>query len=252
MPIQLNEENDGTMLVIHVSGKLVKTDYEQFVPEFERLVRQHGKLRVLFDMTGFHGWEAGALWEDTKFAIKHFADIERLAMIGEKKWQQGMATFCKPFTKAKIRYFDHNAAAEARNWLGESGVASADTRGQHRLNHKLLLPEGILILEPESPLEAADFVVVDREIDPYIAKHGKLPGLMIHAKVFPGWENLEAFLAHIRFIEGHLQKVQKLAIVSDNHILTEVPKIAAHLVHAEVKHFPESEYEAALQWLKVQ
>jgi hypothetical protein len=76
--------------------------------------------------------------------------------------------------------------------------------------------------------------------------------LMIHAKVFPGWENLEAFLAHIRFIEGHLQKVQKLAIVSDNHILTEVPKIAAHLVHAEVKHFPESEYEAALQWLKVQ
>jgi hypothetical protein len=252
MPIQLNEENDGTMLVVHVTGKLVKTDYEQFVSEFERLVQQHGKLRVLFDMTGFHGWEAGALWEDTKFAIKHFGDIERLAMIGEKKWQQGMATFCKPFTKATIRYFDHNGVAEARKWLNEYGVASADTRGQHRLNHKLLLPEGILILEPESPLEAADFVVVDHEIDPYIAKHGKLPGLMIHAKVFPGWENLEAFLAHIRFIEGHLQKVQKLAIVSDNHILTEVPKIAAHLVRAEVKHFPESEYEAALQWLKVQ
>jgi len=251
MPIQLNEEKDGKMLVVHVTGKLVKTDYEQFVPEFERLVQQHGKVSVLFDMTDFHGWDAGALWEDTKFAIKHFGDIERLAMIGEKKWQQGMAKFCKPFTKATIRYFDHNAAAEARKWLDESGVASADTRGKHRLNHKLLLPEGILILEPESPLEAADFVVVGHEIDPYIAKHGKLPGLMIHANVFPGWENLEAFLAHIRFIEGHLQKVQKLAIVSDNHILTEVPKIAAHLVRAEVKHFPESEYEDALQWLKV-
>ena len=249
MPIQLNEEKDGTMLVVHVTGKLVKTDYEQFVPEFERLVQQHGKLRVLFDMTGFHGWEAGALWEDTKFAIKHFTDIERLAMVGEKKWQQGMATFCKPFTKATIRYFDHDAA-EARKWLDESGVATVDTRGQHRLNHKLLLPEGILILEPESPLEAADFVIVGHEIDPYIAKHGKLPGLMIHAKVFPGWTNLEAFLSHMRFIEGHLQKVQKLAIVSDNHILAEVPKIAAHLVRAEVKHFPESEYEAALRWLK--
>ena len=119
------------------------------------------------------------------------------------------------------------------------------------LKHRLLLPEGILILEPESPLEAADFVVVGHEIDPYIAKHGKLPGLMIHAKVFPGWTNLEAFLAHMKFIEGHLQKVQKLAIVSDNPILTEVPRIAAHLVRAEVKHFPESEYEVALQWLKV-
>ena len=59
MPIQLNEENGGKILVVHVSGKLVKADYEHFVPEFERLVRQHGKLRVLFDMTGFHGWDAG-------------------------------------------------------------------------------------------------------------------------------------------------------------------------------------------------
>ena len=72
MPIQLNEENGGKLLAVHVSGKLAKADYEHFVPEFERLVRQHGKLRVLFDMTGFHGWEAGALWEDIKFDVKHF------------------------------------------------------------------------------------------------------------------------------------------------------------------------------------
>src|ERR1700690_847042 len=153
MPIQLHEEDGGNPLVVHVSGKVAKADYEHFVPEFERLVRQHGKLRVLFDMTGLHGWTAGALWEDTKFAMHHFRDIDRLAVVGEKKWQEGMATFCKPFTKATIRYFDHADAVAARKWLDESGVASADTRGQHRLNHKLLLPEGILILEPESPLE---------------------------------------------------------------------------------------------------
>ena len=117
MPIQLNEENGGKTLVIHIRGKLVKADYEHFVPVFERLVRQHGKLRVLFDMTGFDGWDAGAMWEDIKFDIKHFADIDRLAMIGEKKWQHGMAAFCKPFTKATIRYFDHADAAEARKWL---------------------------------------------------------------------------------------------------------------------------------------
>ena len=38
MSIQFNEENEGAVLVIHVSGKLVKADYEQFVPAFERLV----------------------------------------------------------------------------------------------------------------------------------------------------------------------------------------------------------------------
>jgi hypothetical protein len=119
MSIQLNEESGGKVLAIHVRGKLAKKDYEHFVPEFERLARQHGRLRVLFDMTGFHGWEAAALWEDTKFAIKHFDDIDRLAMVGEEKWQRGMATFCKPFTKATIRYFDHADAAEARMWLSE-------------------------------------------------------------------------------------------------------------------------------------
>ena len=117
MPIQLNEENGGKILVVHVSGKLAKADYAHFVPEFERLVRLHGKLRLLFDMTDFHGWDAGAAWEDFKLGIKHFSDIERLAMVGEKKWQHDMATFSKPFTKAKVRYFDHADAAESREWL---------------------------------------------------------------------------------------------------------------------------------------
>jgi hypothetical protein len=119
MPIQFNEENGGKILAVHVSGKLIKADYERFVPEFERLVKQQGKLRLLFDMTGLHGWEAGAMWEDIKFGSRHFADIERLAMVGDKRWQHGMATFCKPFTTATIRYFDHADAEGARKWLGE-------------------------------------------------------------------------------------------------------------------------------------
>jgi hypothetical protein len=120
MPIQPNEENGGKILVIHVNGKLVKEDYPDFVSEFERLVRQDGSLRVLFDMTGLHGWDASAAWEDIKFDIKHFADIERMAMVGDKKWQHDMEVFFKPFTKATIRYFDHADAADARKWLAEA------------------------------------------------------------------------------------------------------------------------------------
>jgi len=119
MPIQISEENGGKRLAAHVSGKLAAADYEHFVPKFERLVREHGKLSVLFNMTGFHGWTARALWADTKFAMHHFADIERLAVVGEKKWQEGMATFCKPFTKATVQYFDHADAVGARKWLTE-------------------------------------------------------------------------------------------------------------------------------------
>ena len=118
MPINLIEENGGMLLAVHVSGKLVKADYEHFVPEFERLVGLHGKLHMLFDMTGFNAWTAGALCENTNFAMHHFSDIDRLAVVGEQKWQEGMATFCKPFTKATVKYFDHTVATEARNWLG--------------------------------------------------------------------------------------------------------------------------------------
>lgn len=78
-----------------------------------------GKIGILFDMHDFHGWGTGALWEDGKFAMKHFRDIGRLAVVGEKRWQKGMAAFCRPFTKAKVRYFDHNYEDEADAWLQE-------------------------------------------------------------------------------------------------------------------------------------
>lgn len=117
MTLQLKEAHNGKLLTVQVSGKLIRQDYEQFVPAFERLIRQHGKLSLLFEMTDFHGWDAGAMWEDTKFGIHYFGDIEKIAMVGETRWQQGMAVFCKPFTKATVRYFDHTDAAEATKWL---------------------------------------------------------------------------------------------------------------------------------------
>jgi hypothetical protein len=120
MPIKFEDEDEDNMLTIQVSGKLTKADYVYFAPEFERLIQLNGKMRVLFNLAGFDGWEAGALWEDIKFDVKHFADIERLALVGDNKWQHRMAMFCKPFTKATIRYFDRADAAKARVWLKEA------------------------------------------------------------------------------------------------------------------------------------
>jgi len=117
MSIELQENNEARVVEVKATGKLTTEDYKHFVPEIERLVQQHGKIRVLFEMRDFHGWTAGALWQDLKFDLRHFRDIERLAIVGEKKWEAGMATFCKPFTTAKIRYFDQSQAEEARTWL---------------------------------------------------------------------------------------------------------------------------------------
>ncbi len=69
-----------------------------------------------------------ALWEDIKFDIKHFKDIELLAIVGESQWEKGMAKFCTPFTTAKIRYFDVKQQDEARAWI-ESGLTGLSRTG---------------------------------------------------------------------------------------------------------------------------
>lgn len=117
MAVQLQEKQDGKVLEVRVSGKLTAQDYETFTPQVERLIDRHGKIRMLFDMHDFHGWDASALWEDIKFGLGHFRDIERLALVGENKWQAGMAAFCKPFTAAEIRYFERSDAAKADAWI---------------------------------------------------------------------------------------------------------------------------------------
>lgn len=122
MSVELHEEAGGKCLLIQLSGKLTTQDYEHFVPEVDRLIKQGGKIRLLCRMHDFHGWTMGALWEDIKFDVKHFSDIERLALVGERKWEAGMAMFCKPFTHATVRYFDESEYDDALRWVKE-GIA---------------------------------------------------------------------------------------------------------------------------------
>lgn len=112
-------EVEGKKMVVSVTGKLEKADYELFVPAAEKLIKEQGKIRVLFIMHDFKGWTAGGVWEDIKFDLKHFNHIERLAVVGESKWEHGMAVFCRPFTTASLKYFDVSQLDEARRWIDE-------------------------------------------------------------------------------------------------------------------------------------
>ncbi|MFP4105943.1 MAG: STAS/SEC14 domain-containing protein [Phycisphaerae bacterium] len=119
MTVQLIEETGGKVLEVDLSGKLTKEDYKLFVPEIERLIDEYGKLRILVKMEDFHGWNIEGLWEDIKVDLKHFNDVERIAFVGEKTWEKGMSIFCKPFTSAEVKYFDHDELGQARAWIEE-------------------------------------------------------------------------------------------------------------------------------------
>ena len=122
MSVELHEEAGGKILILNLSGKLTKEDYAAFTPEVELAVKDHGKVRMMVRLHDFHGWTLGAVWEDIKFDVHHFSHIERLALVGESRWEAGMAVFCKPFTTAKVQYFDESKADEATAWIHE-GIA---------------------------------------------------------------------------------------------------------------------------------
>lgn len=119
MSVNVIESPQSSLIEVHLSGKLQKEDYEHFTPIVEKKIAESGKLRLLVVLKDFHGWSVGALWEDMKFDMKHFRDIERLAIVGESQWEAGMVGFCKPFTSASIKYFDHSEEDQARTWIQE-------------------------------------------------------------------------------------------------------------------------------------
>ncbi|QDU80001.1 hypothetical protein Pla110_17230 [Polystyrenella longa] len=115
----VTETSDGRIIEIELSGKLTAEAYEQFMPVIEAKIKEFGKVRMLVILTDFHGWDVAALWEDMKFDMKHHKDIDRLALVGESKWEKGMSSFCRPFIKAEIKYFEKEELEAARVWIQE-------------------------------------------------------------------------------------------------------------------------------------
>jgi len=118
------------------------------------------------------------------------------------------------------------------------------------LKHELLHDDEILVLNPDGPLEAADFTVLAGHVDAYLEQHKKLRGVLIRAKSFPGWKDFGALLAHLKFVKGHHQKIEKVAIVADGAFANIMPNLAKHFVHAQLQHFNLEREDAAWDWLR--
>ena len=119
------------------------------------------------------------------------------------------------------------------------------------LNVNLNEMDGIAILEPDSKLSEADFKSAAKIIDLYIEKSGKLNGIIIHVKSFPGWDSFSTLLSHLRFIKEHHKKVSHVALATDSPIGGFAQHVASHFISAKIKSFPFSELEQAKEWIIV-
>ena len=118
------------------------------------------------------------------------------------------------------------------------------------IRFELLRDRRILLITPDGPLQRADFEQLAKEIDPFIEANGKLVGVMIDAKSFPGWQSFGALVSHLKFVADHHRQIERIAAVTDSGFLKIVPRIASHFVQAQIKHFELKEKDRALAWLE--
>jgi len=117
------------------------------------------------------------------------------------------------------------------------------------LNVNLDTTTGIAVIEPVGQLEKEDFINASKLIDPYIEENGKLNGIIIHSKSFPGWDSFGAMIKHMKFVKEHHTNVTHVAFVTDSKLCSAAENIADHFVKAEVKNFSFNEMNEAKAWI---
>jgi len=98
-------ESEGRFLAIKASGKLTDRDYREFVPVLEAIIDRHGPVRALIDLTGFEGWTAHAAWDDFTFGLRHRPDFERIALVGDQRWEPLAARMANALLPGEVRHF---------------------------------------------------------------------------------------------------------------------------------------------------
>ena len=119
--ITIRPETENNMLVVEASHKLTARDYEDtFIPRLDELIQQYKRIRVvIYFNDSFDGVELGAMWEDTKFALKHKNDFERFAIVGGPQWMTWMTKFGSHFMPGEFKVFDATALPEAISWTNQ-------------------------------------------------------------------------------------------------------------------------------------
>lgn len=110
--------------------------------------------------------------------------------------------------------------------------------------------KGILLVSPKGKLEKSDFKRMSRKADNYIATHGNLNGILVFADKFKGWKDFGSFLSHVDFVRNHFNKMGRIAVLTDNMLLSNIPKVASILTKNKIRQFGKQKRVEAEDWLK--
>jgi hypothetical protein len=117
--IEKLERSSGKAIGFRVSGIITKEDYAVLVPEVEALVDQVGDINILLDLSEFR-WEKISVWgADMKFGSTYRKKIDKMAIVGDKKWQKWLASIADPFYAREAKFFQTDESDAAWAWLNQ-------------------------------------------------------------------------------------------------------------------------------------
>jgi hypothetical protein len=119
LSIGIERINNDFFLTVKASGKLTHKDYETITPMIDSALAKvkQPKVKVLIDGSELEGWELRAAWDDFKLGLKHGNQFVKIAIFGNKGWQQMAAKVGSWFVSGEVKYFENEDAALA--WLSE-------------------------------------------------------------------------------------------------------------------------------------
>lgn len=117
--LEMMKESSGNVVGFKAIGTIKPADYDELVPKFEKLIWEEGTLRVLMDLSEFKSESPGAWKADLNFGREFHEKIEKLAIVGDKRWEKWMTDFCAPFYAREARYFHTDDIIAAWDWLRE-------------------------------------------------------------------------------------------------------------------------------------
>jgi hypothetical protein len=102
-------------------GKVTAKDYESvIIPAVEELFSRNEKIRLLYHLgEDVEGFEAAAMWDDTKLGLKHLQGWEKMAIVSDIEWIRAAIKIFGLAMPGHVRVFHNNELAEARRWISE-------------------------------------------------------------------------------------------------------------------------------------
>lgn len=111
--IGLERSGANFMLTMKAVGKLTHEDYKKITPLLDSALScvNDPHVNVLFDATEFEGWELRAAWDDFKLGLKYSNSFDKIALFGNKRWQELSAKIGTWFVPGEVKYFNEKSAA---------------------------------------------------------------------------------------------------------------------------------------------